>query len=481
MTVRIPALLAALCLLLAATAAAQTDHSEFDELKVDFQSGEEVTRACLGCHDGEAQEVHATMHWTWRQPGDETGRIGKAAHTVNNFCINVNSNWPRCTSCHVGYGWKDASFDFTAEEKVDCLICHEQTGTYQKFPPGAGYPASEPTMFGGKLYSPPDWSAVAQSVGAPSLENCGVCHFNGGGGDAVKHGDLDSTMLTASRELDVHMSEDGAGLSCQDCHTTVDHQIAGRQYTLPADHKAELFSAAGVESQMQCDACHGAEPHGTAMLDRHVAKVACQACHIPVYARGQSTKVWWDWSQAGKRDASGKPIVVEGPDGKSSYDGKKGAFRWERDLVPELYWYDGTMSYVAIEDEIDPSGEVWLQKPNGSQDDPASKLYPFKIHRGKTPYDKVRNNMVVPKLLGAAGTGAYWGDFDWDEAIRVGMASVDVPYSGEYGFVATAYAYPVTHQVAPKESTTECTACHVKKGRKELKPGLGQFHAGRTD
>ncbi len=475
MTVRFTLLLAAVCLLLAAAAFARMDHSGFEELAGPFERPEDVTLACLGCHDGEAQEVHATMHWTWRQPGDETGLIGKAAHTVNNFCINVNSNWPRCTSCHIGYGWKDASFDFTSEEAVDCLICHEQTGTYEKFPKGAGYPASEPIMFGGKLYGPPDWAAVAQSVAAPSLNNCGVCHFFGGGGDAVKHGDLDSSMLTASRELDVHMSEDGAGLTCQDCHTTVDHQMAGRQYTLPADHKADMFAAAGVEPRMACDSCHGAEPHGKRMLDAHTEKVSCQACHIPVYARGQSTKVWWDWSQAGQRDPSGKPIVITGADGKQSYNGKKGAFRWERDLTPEFYWYDGTMSYVAIEDEIDPRAEVWLQKPNGSRDDPGSRLYPFKIHRGKTPYDARYNNMVVPRLLGKAGTGAYWGDFEWDAAIRLGMASVEVPYSGEYGFVETAYAYPVTHQVAPSETTTDCTVCHVKKGRKELRPGLGEF------
>jgi octaheme c-type cytochrome (tetrathionate reductase family) len=451
---------------------AQMDHSQFEELEQDFQTGEDVTRACLGCHPDEAREVHATMHWTWRQPDDPSGLLGKAAHTVNNFCINVNSNWPRCTSCHVGYGWRDAGFDFDAEEKVDCLVCHEQTGSYRKFPEGAGHPASEPTLYGGELYSPPDWSAVARSVAAPSLENCGVCHFSGGGGDAVKHGDLDSTMLTASRELDVHMSAEGAGLLCQDCHTTVDHQTAGRQYGLPASHKDALFAAAGVTSHMECASCHGEQPHGKGLLDRHTDRVSCQACHIPLYARGQSTKVWWDWSQAGHRDARGNPLKIAGPDGKTIYDGRKGAFRWERDLQPEFAWYDGTMRHVAIEDTIAPGRVVWLQEPNGSADDPDSRLYPFKIHRGKQPYDAERRTMVVPKL---AGAGGYWSEFSWDDAIRLGMASVDVPYSGRHGFVETAYAYPVTHQVAPAEHTTACNVCHVRTGDAELRPGLGQL------
>ena len=474
MSVRTLPLVALFCLL-GSVAFSQTDHSEFEELQQTFTSGEEVTRACLGCHENESREVHATMHWTWRAPGDETGTVGKAAHTVNNFCINVNSNWKRCTSCHVGYGWKDASFDFTAEDKVDCLVCHEQTGTYKKFPKGAGYPAKEPTKFMGKMFNPPNWSVVAQSVTSPSLNNCGVCHFFGGGGDAVKHGDLDSTMLTASRDLDVHMSQDGAGLTCQVCHTTVDHQMAGRKYDIPATHVNARFADAGVESQISCESCHEAEPHAKKMLNKHAATVACQACHIPLYARGQSTKVWWDWSQAGKRGQDGKPMVVKGADGKQTYNGKKGAFRWESNVTPEFYWYDGTMTYVAVEDKIDPSGEVWLQMPNGAASDGKSKLFPFKVHRGKTPYDSSNNNMVIPKLLGKPGTGAFWGDFDWDEAIRLGMASVNVPYSGEYGFVNTAYAYPVTHQVAPKENTTSCTTCHVEKGRKDLRAGLGEF------
>lgn len=47
-------------------------------------------------------------------------------------------NWARCTSCHIRYGWKDASFDFKNGENIDYLVCHEQTGTYKKIPTGAG-------------------------------------------------------------------------------------------------------------------------------------------------------------------------------------------------------------------------------------------------------------------------------------------------------------------------------------------------------
>jgi cytochrome c peroxidase len=54
--------------------------------------------------------------------------------------MSIISNEARCTSCHAGYGWKDATFDFTDMTKIDCLVCHDTTGTYKKIPTAAGMP-----------------------------------------------------------------------------------------------------------------------------------------------------------------------------------------------------------------------------------------------------------------------------------------------------------------------------------------------------
>src|SRR6056297_1297600 len=109
--------------------------------------------------------------------------------------MSIISNEARCTSCHAGYGWKNKNFDFSDLEKIDCLVCHDQTGKYKKFPTGAGYPAkplqenpNKPgqmgQMFAGKKFFPtPNYTKVAQSVGKPTRRNCGTCHFYGGGGD----------------------------------------------------------------------------------------------------------------------------------------------------------------------------------------------------------------------------------------------------------------------------------------------------------
>jgi hypothetical protein len=111
-----------------ASRSSTADHSKFEELKVKFESGPEVTRACLSCHTDAARQIHKTKHWRWEYDNPVTGqRLGKR-HVVNNFCIAATPNIAACTKCHIGYGWKDDSFDFAAEENVDCLVCHDTTG-----------------------------------------------------------------------------------------------------------------------------------------------------------------------------------------------------------------------------------------------------------------------------------------------------------------------------------------------------------------
>ena len=80
------------------------DHSVHPILKQQFARPEDVTKACLSCHNQAAMQLHKTIHWTWKDPADPTGATGKGGLSVNNFCISLGSNEARCTSCHIGYG-----------------------------------------------------------------------------------------------------------------------------------------------------------------------------------------------------------------------------------------------------------------------------------------------------------------------------------------------------------------------------------------
>jgi len=412
-----------------------------DMLQGPFKTGQEVTEACLQCHDQQAKDFMKTVHWTWQEkqtiPGKGELSIGKI-NLLNNFCIALPANWPRCTSCHAGYGWKDAAFKFDDPQNVDCLVCHDTTGTYVKSPAGAGNP--DPKV---------DLVKVAQNVGKPTRQNCGSCHFFGGGGDHVKHGDLDSSMLNPSREIDVHMAAAKPDMACQDCHKTKDHAIPGES----------LAVSLGQGMRVACTDCHGAAPHKIPTYNKHTARVACETCHIPAFAKGLPTKVWWDWSKAGEARPESKDRY-----GLETYMKIKGEFRWEKDIVPTYLWYNGEAARYLLGDPINPAQVVALNRPLGSRKDPQAKIAPFKVMRGKQPYDTQLKTMVVPHLF-----GGYWNHFDWSKAIADGMKTVGLPYSGQYGWVETVMYWKVNHMVAPKQAALKCLACHGDKGRLDWK------------
>ncbi|MFO7577162.1 MAG: tetrathionate reductase family octaheme c-type cytochrome [Pelovirga sp.] len=426
--------------LLGGTTAVAMDHSML--IEGPFATGMEVTQTCLECHGDAAAEVMNTSHWHWNLEQEINGeKVARGkVNAINNFCVSIASNEPRCTSCHVGYGWEDDSFDFTDESRVDCLVCHDTTGTYSKTPAGAGMP--DPQV---------DLLAVAQSVGKSSRQSCGACHFFGGGGDAVKHGDLDSSIIKPTRDIDVHMAVDGPDFSCTECHTTENHQISGH---------AMVVSPKG-ETHIGCVGCHDETPHNSPILNRHFNTVACQTCHIPTFAKDVATKTAWDWSTAGKdqpvrNDEHGRPV----------YDKRKGDFTWGKNIVPHYAWYNGAAGAYQLGDKIDPAQVTELNYPLGSRTDLASKIYPFKIHTAKQIYDSENMYLITPKVFGFKGdTEAYWVNFDWQAAAQAGMKASGLDYSGAYDFAPTVMYWRINHMVAPKEQALGCTDCHGKTSR----------------
>jgi octaheme c-type cytochrome (tetrathionate reductase family) len=458
------------------------DHSKFKALQQTFASGPEVTKACLSCHTEAAKQVHKTKHWTWEFMNPDTRqRLGKK-NVINNFCTAVPSNYEFCTACHVGYGWKDETFDFTSESNVDCLTCHDTTGTYRKLPGLAGHPPYKDVEFppgSGKIVKAPDLKAVAQGVGKTSRATCGSCHFYGGGGDAVKHGDLDSSLKNPGKYLDVHMAKDGLNFTCGTCHLTTGHEVPGSRYAVTVESKnidVQRMHMRGMKdaNPATCQACHSDKPHRgdkAARLNSHTAKLACQTCHIAEYARAQPTKMSWDWSTAGKLDKDGKPFKLKDPAGHESYNSQKGDFRYESNVIPEYIWFNGKIDYTLRETKLDPSKVVEINHFNGAPNDGKSKVWPIKRFVGKQPYDVGNNQLLVFHTYGKDDS-ALWSNFNWDKAIAFGMKEIGAQYSGKYAFVRTEMSWPITHMVAPKEDALACKQCHAAPGRLDRVPGL---------
>lgn len=479
---------------LAKTAGSTADHGRFKELQGPFASGEEVTAACLRCHTEAARQVMATRHWTWDYVNPVTGqRLGKKT-MLNSFCIADRSNEAFCNACHVGYGWKDDSFDFTSERNVDCLACHN-TGAYAKIPGLAGHPPyvrMEYPPKSGQFVEAVDLAAVAARVGPSSRATCGACHFYGGGGDGVKHSDLDSSLVQPPRALDVHMAAEGANFTCATCHQTEGHRVAGSRVapTSADPHGPLVRGARSGRNPATCQACHGERPHAEgpgaglagsigsgSRRNDHASTLACQGCHIPAFARGGvPTKMAWDWSTAGTLDSAGKPFVRRDARGHVVFDSKKGDFVLGENVVPDYIWFDGRVEYTLVADRIDPAAIVPINRFGGNRRDPAARIWPVKRFRGKQPYDLEYLTLLVPHTAIPDDT-ALWFNFDWDKALKAGTAAAGQPFSGKYGFVATEMLWPITHMVAPKEDALACAACHARAGR--LRNVAGVYLPGR--
>ena len=464
------------------------DHSKFAVLGKAFASGPEVTKACLSCHTEAAKQVHQTQHWKWEFTNPQTGQVLGKRHVVNNFCTSVGSNEAACSSCHVGYGMKDSSFDFSSEENVDCLVCHDSTGKYKKPSGFAGNPVTKDTEFppgSGKIVRGINLSEIAQKVGTSKRTTCGTCHFSGGGGDGVKHGDLDTSLEAPDRALDVHMDAKGLNFPCATCHKTDGHQVPGSRYAPTARDKApaHMRGEAEVANPATCQSCHGQTPHQSAQLNTHTGKLACQTCHIPTFARGgQPTKTWWDWSTAGKRGPDGKFLVTKDENGYDTYTSIKGDFKWEENVKPDYLWFNGKVSYTMVGDKVEKGPTpTAINRFEGSPGDGKSMIWPVKVFRGKQAYDPVNKSLVITHLAGNDDT-ADWKNLDWEKAIAKGMDIAKLGFSGKVDFIETVSYWPITHMVAPKEKAVGCSECHSGNGRLDAidgiyMPGRARDHA----
>lgn len=445
------------------------DHTQHEVLQQEFDNPHEITATCISCHTSRGEELLNSFHFTWEREDYIEGRgvtyLGKR-NLINNFCTGIFSNETTCNRCHAGYGYADKTFDFTNQNNIDCLVCHDNTGTYEKMRGGAGYP--EPGQ---------DFSFIAQNVGRPTKENCGYCHFHGGGGNNVKHGDLEMALLTAPKSVDVHMAVDGVNLDCVDCHTTENHVMKGRYYGV---------SSANTRRAL-CEDCHSNTPHIDDMLNTHVSKITCQTCHIPEYAKVNATKLYWDWSTAGALK-DGEAFKLYDDQGNPIYQSIKGDAAWKTNVEPEYFWFNGTADHFLMSDKVDTTQAFLpINTLFGDATDKESRIAPVKVHRGRQPYDPVYLSILQAKLWDREkGKGALWLDLDWELSLKKGMEYLGRPYSGEWEFIDTEMYLPVNHMVSQSSEALQCEDCHAREdGRMEMIndtyiPGKTQYAAVDT-
>jgi len=482
------------------------------------------TAQCLNCHGWLAAEVMKSGHWKQEGtvasivgPVDLRGKVHGKKDLINNFCQAVPSNEGRCSQCHIGIGWVDKDFDFDNPRNIDCLACHDQTGTYKK----VQTPSADGKVPAGGPDPAVDLQKVAQSVGlnkgVPPRYTCVACHARAGGDDNVKHGDINDRFKLAAptnpdadpntyltRNEDVHMGVDpkatgtqpkGGNMSCVACHQ-VDKDAAGNVQS----HGIGGFMYHSVDEGVMKD-CTDCHPDRTSIhaatsaavvvnLSAHT-RLACQTCHIPAIARKVSTYTDWRWSMAGRTRPAGCPTEPLGTGNRPTWVNIKGCFTWGTSVRPVLRFYNGKWNrrVMGVSDKFatatgTAASPVDLGSPAATYKDADAMIYPFKKMTGNQPAaptaDPAVSTVLVPHLWGkVTGPNPFWppagattGYFDWDLSLTDGAAysgsykaeNQQVYTSGSYRFVDTVMLLKVDHEIPPAEQAlgmdNDCNDCH---------------------
>ncbi len=195
-----------------------------------------------------------------------------------------------CGQCHIGGNYHPATEKMmpigdvpdVAKQGIDCLICH-----------AAEYDMNQRYVIedkAGLRWNQDRSMRSAMTVGRATNQNCLNCHQHNMGGDAYIHnvaakslGDKHRRLLHTgakrgnpfSPQDDVHAA---AGIKCTDCHEPEGHKI-------PRGRKGvDLVATDLPDKDVTCESCHSRAPHNLsehrALLNGHVARLACETCHI---------------------------------------------------------------------------------------------------------------------------------------------------------------------------------------------------------
>lgn len=415
---------------------------------------------CLSCHVEKAVEMLQTTHYQWLgdAPDMVNGfgvRQGKLTNAVNSYCINIQGNWPVCGSCHVGRGLRPDEAD-NHLENIDCLMCHN-----------ADYATQRTRLTDGTMGVVQPDDNLVRNIHRPDRANCLACHAKAGGGDGVKRGDLSlATISNTNRSFDVHMNSAGSNLVCQSCHVFRNHKVIGKGSDLrPTD---DLSRGAEVS----CLTCHtdkaSREGHDTEKINDHVKRIACQTCHIPVYAK-VATETFRDW----RIHHDGSPADESALPGHP-YTEKMTA------LIPSYKFWNRTSDNTLLGDDVswnyNQESDTWpTSTPLGNVTD--GKLYPFKYKTAMQPKTRTDDRLI------ALDTFAYLKETgNVDTAVQQGLAAMGYPADEPVDWVLTDTYQLLNHGINPASDALQCIDCHSNINRMDLQGDLGyHLKADKSD
>lgn len=380
-----------------------------------FSSLAQVNIQCVECHKQQADDVRKSVHWSWRRERIVNGVtvLSSMNNDLSRFAIVAANNQKVCHKCHLSAIPGTAPSANNESATINCLICHDTTGTY-----GPGVQLSALVR-------------IAQTVGRPSVRNCRACHD--------KECGL-APETSRSPIKDIHMQR--YGFTCRKCHPG-----NGRH-----DFNRSISDSGSRQKATGCISCHGKNSHTLARLNQHSILIACQSCHIPEYGNNGPVVASWNWLL----DSSAYTLYRKN---NILFSGN-GFIRGEN-IAPIYFWDDGSDTLYTRGDRILPEHTTRLQGPGPRT--PASKIMPFTMHTGTQPYDKKYRYLLSPKLFGSRAP--FFKGTDFNAAVIEGMRELRLPYSGQYGITTTVAFSRLNHGVVQAGEALDCLDCHGRDTR----------------
>ncbi len=398
---------------------------------------------CRSCHASQFSAMYGALHYQWQsaapdninKPGTQQGKMTNA---MNAYCINILGNWTTCGKCHVGRGALPVvtgSPTTTQLDNIDCLVCHNEA--YQL----ARVRLADGTMGPAVGTAQATLDSYVQNIAKPTRTNCLKCHAYAGGGDAVKRGDISAVQGTTSDgNLDVHMATSRGNLSCQRCHKFVNHKVTGKGSDLEStDYASEIKCATS-----ECHPTRVSGGHTTTAVNKHIAHVACQTCHIPKYGK-VATEVSRDWRTSVVNGTGWKPEEIKGSN-----------------LTPAYKWWNRkTSNYLkgdAATYNAATGAYMMEQLQGGVTGDTSNKIYPFKY---KTAYQPMR---TTGSILVALDTNEYLSvSGGYAAAVTKGLFNMGFATTDAYTTVKADTYQLLNHTIPDAQSTggvLVCNDCH---------------------
>jgi len=175
--------------------------------------------------------------------------------------------------------------------------------------------------------------------------------------------------------------------------------------------------------------------------DKHMDRISCTVCHIRSYGKEHPVEIERNWELP---FSSGMRTEVSNP-------------------APIQVWWNRQSEILDLEDPavFDSNGDVIMARPVGDINDPTSKIYAARLHRGRSPWDGTY--MLAFNVPTAKATK------NMTEAVRVATGVTYDPLQ----FINSTRYLGIFHGVSPSEDALTCIDCHDRSRHKLDYEALG--------